>query len=234
MTLSLFNVLACVFSAVAFVTMILMFLSIKIGLKKSHIVDNKPNVTIDKFALNKKWRRIGMVLRLIMFLSFIAALGCILYYSILNKQALDRGAYDDIQKTQTLDELKESIDKGFIESKDIPDDVSGKIVIVFKYGCKDCNAIHDTLMDYLKKNNIEDVYFVSSRSEAGKRILYPYEDKSKCIIDRVPSIIYFTKNPKNDTNICYNQPLYDYDLSHKIYCTTDAVDTCVKLREEGL
>lgn len=233
MKLSTLNTLACIFSAMTILSAILMTVAVRIGLKKSHITSETKNLRIDKFSINKKWRKIGMTFRLIMILSFIASMFFILYYSTLNKKALDAGAYNNMQKTQKISEIKKHLRYGFKESKNLPDDLKGQIVIVFRYGCMDCDKIHDELFEYIDKNNIENIYFVSSESDQGKNIIYPYGEGNTCLIEKVPSIIYFSNHPQEEYDN-YNQPLYSYDIDGRIYCVTDAIDLCLNLREEGI
>lgn len=60
----------------------------------------------------------------------------------------------------------------------LPSDLTelhGKIVIYFRFGCPDCVATHEDMMQALSGVPSQDIYFVSTRSEQGKKLrdIYP-------------------------------------------------------------
>lgn len=78
-------------------------------------------------------------------------------------------------KSMTIAEVWDGIDHAMEESE-LPDDLSGKIVIYQKFGCPDCRAIFDDLTSAFAGR--DDVYWVSTRSDTGIKLReqYPVND----------------------------------------------------------
>lgn len=99
----------------------------------------------------------------------------------LKAEAELRGA--DVKAT--LSEILNSLED--TPKEDIlPEDLSGSIVIFYRFGCPDCKAIYPELKDRL--SDIPDVYYVLSRSEQGEKLRESYP------ISSVPVAIYFSTN----------------------------------------
>lgn len=101
------------------------------------------------------------------------------------------------------------------ESKINPENVApGSIVIFYKYGCTDCEAIYKDLKTEL--NNISDVYWVSSESTTGASLRESYP------IEEVPTGVYI----RNDTlsgNVTFSKfVLYTTDKDGNTILNTDA------------
>lgn len=123
-------------------------------------------------------------------------------YLYFNHKALKYGAHDGYMHIESISSINKNAKYGFIESDNIPDDLTGCIIIYFKYGCNDCARIHDALIKSLNDNNVKNYYFVSSQSEIGKKLRQTYP------IDAVPTGIYVRKD--KDANVGhYTKVLYD-------------------------
>ena len=57
-------------------------------------------------------------------------------------------------------------------------------------------------MDYIKTNSIKNIYFVSSRSERGKKLLEQYP------VDEVPAIVY-VRIKESEISKTYTEVLYE-------------------------
>lgn len=102
----------------------------------------------------------------------LALYACIFAYSAkMSVDGIRHGVYDP---DTTLREISERLPVTPVESA-VPDDVSGKLLVYFRFGCSDCEAVYNNLYSELK--NIPDVYYVSTRSEQGLELLakYPVE-----------------------------------------------------------
>lgn len=70
------------------------------------------------------------------------------------------------------------------------EDLKGKLVIFYRFGCRDCMAIHDELLDCLSDIDQDDIYYVNSRSDQGRKLLEQFP------VQTVPSGIYIGHNVK--------------------------------------
>lgn len=81
------------------------------------------------------------------------------------------------------------------EESELPDDLSNTIIIYFKYGCPDCEAIFKDEKRALK--NTPNVYWVSTRSKQGKKLLKTYE------VLEVPAGVYINADKQGSSYILY-------------------------------
>lgn len=91
---------------------------------------------------------------------------------------------ENIAKTSTAD-LWDDIHHSFVEDE-VPDDVSGCLIVYYKLGCPDCEAIYDDLKTRLEGR--KNVYRVATRSKQGKALREQYP------VPEVPSGVYVTKD----------------------------------------
>lgn len=235
MKLQTINTVAIISAIIGFVFTVLLSVALyKCGKPAVHETDENETVKIDKFSKkpSKVWKAIGIISKIIAIIAVITALVSMIAYSKLNTSALKHGAYDGIQKTQTVNDIIDNVNHGFVESTDIPDDLTGCILIFFKYGCPDCYDIHDDLVSYIEENDIKDIYFVSTRSEYGKNLIYPDGTDGNCLIDGVPSIIYYCKDNSDMEN--YHEYLYDVNDDGSKTFPSYLLDQYVAFREQGL
>lgn len=147
---------------------------------------------------------------LILFAISIILLSVFIYY---DTTARKYGAYDDYYKVESINDIKHNISLGFIDqSEELPEDLSGCIIIYVKYGCIDCDEIHDGITSYLNEKETNNIYFVSTRSEKGQKLLEQYP------VTAVPTGIYILNEPIGDTTMYY-EVLYD------IYAAESETDT---------
>lgn len=70
----------------------------------------------------------------------------------------------------------------YMTQGEIPQNLNGKILIFYKYGCIDCRDVKDVLKRYSDVN--DDIIYVSSQSEKGKQLIEEYD------IQHVPTAVY--------------------------------------------
>lgn len=83
------------------------------------------------------------------------------------------------------------------EEDTLPDDLHGKLIIYYRFGCPDCSAVYPELSKRLSE--IANVYWISSRSPQGKQLLQSYP------VDEVPSALYVKSDGTYSTIILYEK-----------------------------
>lgn len=162
------------------------------------------------FILRKRlMKHKGLSLLMSAFLIISAAAGITSYITFRHYKALavKYGAYDDFYETETISSIRDNTEKGFIDqSGSLPTDLSGSILIYFRYGCNDCKATHDDITEAVKGH--KDVYFVSTRSATGRLLIQKYP------AEVVPSGTYIYSGEGNN---CFTLKLYDTSDGKTIY-----------------
>lgn len=109
-------------------------------------------------------------------------------------------------KETTADCIWRSIDCSPVENT-LPEDKTSKIILYYKFGCKDCEAIYQEL--YLHTKDIPDIYWIATRSEQGINLRKQYPIKN------VPSGIAVNHTGNTLTKVLYrknrNQTTLDTD-----------------------
>lgn len=80
----------------------------------------------------------------------------------------------------------------------------GILVVVYKFGCPDCESVYEPVNRVLPHNN-KNIYYVSSQSPYGKKLV------KKAGLTNTPSLVYITKHDKKQpyysTSLIYNKEL---------------------------
>lgn len=174
----------------------------------------------------------SVLLRIICAMLILSSMSLVITSSVINKKALDSGAYGNIQYSQTIGEIMDDVKHGFKESKDIPSDLTGSIVIFYKYGCPDCKAIHDELMQELEKYKDNKIYFVSTHSATGNRLVYPNGDTEKAFINDVPAIAYYQYYDSSQPN-AKKSILYTFDADKNPILDKLVLETIIRCQNES-
>lgn len=150
---------------------------------------------IGKRAVMIQNRLLKKIYRLCMPLSIglfaFAALNVIWYTHLFNT-AVKYGAYGDFYRKNTVGDILANTESGFPDqSKDVPKDPKGCVILFYKWGCADCVNIHDALLAKLEEYDLYKTYFVSVKSERGRELLEQYP------MDSVPSGIYIRYDDAN-------------------------------------
>lgn len=132
--------------------------------------------------------RITLVLLILVSISTIS---CI----VLAKEANDRGMYDNSQPINEI--IEHVINSPIDQSTEIPAEPKNMIVLVYRFDCPDCNALHNQIeQDLSNVNHIN----VSSRTPEGKMFSTEYG------VNQVPSAVAFSSTGEHLT-----LPLYTSD-----------------------
>lgn len=127
-------------------------------------------------------------------------------------------------KKLTLKQIEEKAELAPAASK-TPDNLSGAIVILYKFGCPDCEAIYPAITEKLQGK--DNVYFVPSGSELGKKLV------NNGNIQEVPTGVYIRKQPLANGATQNNIVLYTADKNGKSVLNENALDHLILLQEQG-
>ena len=68
----------------------------------------------------------------------------------------------------------------------LPDDLKGTLIVIYRFGCQDCETTYDELSEQLQ--GISNTYWIASRSDQGQDFLKEYP------LDSVPSAVYIKQD----------------------------------------
>ncbi len=125
----------------------------------------------------------------ILFLSILTVVSVFDTYHIAQKHGYYKGL--DASATQLWHHIHRSP-----EEDKVPDDLHGKIIIYYRFGCPDCSAVYPQLTEKLKE--YKNVYWISTRSAQGKELIAKYPVKE------VPSVLYVKHDDTYATAIIYS------------------------------
>ena len=153
--------------------------------------------------LRKKKKMLSNIVGILATVCGISAIGMLIFYLCITADAKTHGAYGDYTRKETIAETLDNIKNGVIDQSDeLPEDLSGKVLIIFKYGCPDCEATYGNIYDDLVASGCE-YYFVSSRSEIGMQLVTKY------YVTEVPSGVYVSTGSGHNIGFM-TESLYTY------------------------
>lgn len=106
----------------------------------------------------------------------------------LYQTGASRGMTFDNWKQMTVPQIIET-NSNTPKTQSLPDKKNGTIVILYKYGCEDCEAIYSKLEKTLDELEAKDVYYIASSTPDGKKMV---EDGN---IEFVPTAVYLRHEP---------------------------------------
>lgn len=105
----------------------------------------------------------------------------------------------------------------------LPENLDDSIIIYYRFGCKDCEAIYDDISRFT--DQMDNTYYVCIDSEQGKKLLKEFP------VEEVPSAIYVRKN-KNDKSLMYTRKtLYKENDKKEVIFNEDEFERLILLRE---
>lgn len=114
---------------------------------------------------------------------FLINITLIIAICFVHISGLKRGMTSDNWDTYSIFEIIET-NRSTPISEEVSLDDSGAIIILYKYGCPDCEAIYNELDDFLADVDTDNIYFVASSSESGEMLVGEGQ------ITSVPSAVY--------------------------------------------
>lgn len=103
----------------------------------------------------------------------------------------------------------------------LPEQPAGSLIVYYRYGCADCEAIYPQLHQQLR--NIDHVYWVNTRSQQGMTLRENYPT------GQTPSILYI---PNNASVPYVIEILYEYDDDGNSVLRQASVDRMLDLLEK--
>lgn len=127
-------------------------------------------------------------------------------------------------KDMTLEQIHKAAQLTPVASK-TPDNLSGSIIILYKFGCPDCEGIYPELKKKIEgKDNI---YFVPSGSKLGQKLVKDGK------IEQVPTGVYIRKKALANSAAQNNIVLYTIDKNEKPILNEKALDRLLLLQKQG-
>lgn len=107
----------------------------------------------------------------------------------------------------------------------LPSKLQQCIIIYYKFGCADCEGIYDNLKISIQDK--ENIYWVSSRSEQGKKLreLYP--------IDAVPTGVYIYSDSTASAPRYIKKVLYERDDGGNVHLHKVNLERLLELQADG-
>ena len=127
-------------------------------------------------------------------------------------------------QNMTLKQISETADRTPAASK-TPNNLSGAIIVLYKFGCPDCEGIYPELKTELQGRN--NVYFVPSGSKLGQKLI-----KTSGILE-VPTGVYIRKKPLANGAAQNNMILYTVNKDGKSVLNKNALEHLLWLQEKG-
>lgn len=138
--------------------------------------------------------------------------------------AATHGVGSDMQK-QSIGKIITGIQNSPKEDK-LPDDLTGCIIIYYKFGCPDCEAIYTELKE--KLSDKPNVYWIASRSIQGKKLLGSYP------VEKVPTGVYIYKNPNKNATSFVQKQLYEKDENNNTILVNDNLNRLLELQSNDM
>lgn len=155
----------------------------------------------------------------------VIAIASVLVMITLNASyavAQKHGAYT---RDITIESMYYGISHSPVEST-LPETLEpGAIIIYYRFDCPDCHAIYEDLMRATE--NVDNIYFVSSRSEQGKALIELYP------VNEVPSGIYLRTYTYNGAIEFTRKILYYTDANGNVVFDQANFNRLLELREEN-
>lgn len=109
----------------------------------------------------------------------------------------------------------------------LPDNLPGSIIILYKYGCKDCHAVYNDLKEIT--NNTKDIYWISTQSDQGKAFI---ENVCEGNVTEVPTGVYMRQNTYNNTIRYTIYSLYEQDENKNTVLNETHINRLLFLQSE--
>lgn len=124
----------------------------------------------------KKQYIAGMIISIIM---IVCGIGIGITAAIADSHGMPSEDYTGISIAKAIHSIANSPVESKMDTDDVP---GGTIILYYKFGCKDCEAVYKDLKAQTK--DIADVYWISTESKTGETLLDKYP------VTEVPSGVY--------------------------------------------
>ena len=173
----------------------------------------------EKKALTRFYRIFSIVFTTIAF-SMVASFIC------LSAAGIIATAHGMPSTNITIQEMFQGITHSRIEDNIENKNLDKTIVIYYKFGCPDCEDIFEDLYD--KTYGLDDIYWVSTQSKQGKKLLKKYPVKD------VPTGIYIRGDTANKSLSYTQKKLHTTDSNGNTVLNIDALERLIYLKNNDL
>lgn len=178
--------------------------------KNNTEIKNSPRISRKKLFILKLFTVI---------IATIICFACICFFQGIHLTKIAKLHGHESIKTMTIQNIYDNIEKLPIENK-LPENLKNKLIIYYKFGCGDCESIHNELQEVL--HEYKDVYIIYTRSKQGKELRKTYP------VEKVPSGMYIQSDGTNVT-----LPLYSENADKEPVLDRQNLDTLLKLFQAG-
>lgn len=116
------------------------------------------------------------------------------------------------------------------QTKKLPEDTKGSIIVLYRFDCDDCTAIYDDLASLLNetvdKDNKNKIYYVSAESKLGKELAEEFS------ITEVPTGLYMRYNDYDESIKAVRYSLYTTDNNGDTILNTTTTNRLIYLQSE--
>lgn len=123
--------------------------------------------------------------------------------------AQDKGATQSQAMTTKISDLIHINSKSFNVNSGITKAHSGDLILITKYGCKDCQAIYVDAKNYIKTHDIKQFYIIDCDSSLASSFENDYD------INDFPKLVYVRYNPIGNVKINQVAPYRQNNISGK-------------------
>ena len=168
----------------------------------------------------EKKHKIGALLWILPILAAVVITAHLITIGIGYKTAVNHGLYTtDI----SVAKMFTGINKSPVPDKYDETTAKGKILIFYRFGCSDCEAVYD---DLSKAVSDADVLWISTRSDTGKKLVEEYK------IEEVPSGVYVRENAYNNALPYTKKLLYTVNADGETEFDKTAIERLLYLQSE--
>lgn len=104
--------------------------------------------------------------------------------------------YGENNETMHINHVWQSIDLSPVEDI-LPENLDGTLIIYYKFGCPDCEAVDDEIYEQTK--NLQNIYWIATRSKTGSQLLKEYP------VTKVPAGVFIKSSKSFITRTLYDR-----------------------------
>lgn len=155
-------------------------------------------------------------------LSTISILVVILYMAVAVTAYMHGADLESLQRFGILRTIQ-AIQKSPVMDKSINFDQQGNILIYYRFGCEDCEAVYDSLKAEIAGK--ENIYWVASRQSEGQKLLQKYA------VSEVPAGVIIQKDGMYISYMLCDFVYDKLDGTSKIQLNTDVLNRLLELQK---
>lgn len=182
-------------------------------------------ISIISLIILKKRKSHCILQQASVFITIFLAICLILYVSTASIAYLHGADYEALQKFGLIRTIQ-AINKSPVADKGSEIDSQGNILIYYRFGCQDCEAIyHELKKEVSGKNN---VYWIASRQHEGQKLLQKYT------VSEVPAGVIIQSNDMYISYILYKEITDTITNETKIEFNIEGLNRLLELQQKEI